>query len=114
MFNGRLDMLVTELKSYIKKDYEITIVCSSSERVNNMREFLSREGLERKVSVKPGELTSGIDFPESRKVWISDADIFTGSRHKKRKKRIKSENTQQIKSFADIKKATISFTKITV
>ena len=104
VFNGRLDMLVTELKSYIKKDYEITIVCSSSERVNNMREFLSREGLERKVSVKPGELTSGIDFPESRKVWISDADIFTGSRHKKRKKRIKSENTQQIKSFADIKK----------
>ena len=89
VFNGRLDMLVTELKSYIKKDYEITIVCSSSERVNNMREFLSREGLERKVSVKPGELTSGIDFPESRKVWISDADIFTGSRHKKRKKRIK-------------------------
>ncbi len=104
VFNGRLDMLVTDLKSYIKKDYEITIVCSSSERVNNMREFLSREGLERKVSVKPGELTSGIDFPESRKVWISDADIFTGSRHKKRKKRIKSENTQQIKSFADIKK----------
>ena len=104
VFNGRLDMLVTELKSYIKKDYEITIVCSSSERVNNMREFLSREGLERKVSVKPGELTSGIDFPESRKVWISDADIFTGIRHKKRKKRIKSENTQQIKSFADIKK----------
>lgn len=104
VFNGRLDMLVAELKSYIKKDYEITIVCSSSERVNNMREFLSREGLERKVSVKPGELTSGIDFPESRKVWISDADIFTGSRHKKRKKRIKSENTQQIKSFADIKK----------
>lgn len=104
VFNGRLDMLVAELKSYIKKDYEITIVCSSSERVNNMREFLSREGLERRVSVKPGELTSGIDFPESRKVWISDADIFTGSRHKKRKKRIKSENTQQIKSFADIKK----------
>lgn len=104
VFNGRLDMLVTELKSYIKKDYEITIVCSSSERVNNMREFLSREGLERKVSVKPGELTSGIDFPEGRKVWISDADIFTGIRHKKRKKRIKSENTQQIKSFADIKK----------
>lgn len=104
VFNGRLDMLVTELKSYIKKDYEITIVCSSSERVNNMREFLSREGLEGKVAVKPGELTSGIDFPEIRKVWISDADIFTGSRHKKRKKKIKSENTQQIKSFADIKK----------
>lgn len=104
VFNGRLDMLVTELKSYIKKDYEITIVCSTSERVSNMREFLSREGLEGKVAVKPGELTSGIDFPESRKVWISDADIFTGSRHKKRKKRIKSENTQQIKSFADIKK----------
>ena len=104
VFNGRLDMLVTELKSYIKKNYEITIVCSSAERVRNMTEFLSREGLEGKVSVKPGELTSGIDFPESRRVWISDADIFTGSRHKKRKKRVKSENTQQIKSFADIKK----------
>ena len=104
VFNGRLDLLVTELKLYIKKDYEITIVCSSAERVSNMREFLSREGLDSRVTVKPGELTAGIDFPEERKVWLSDADIFTGTRHKKRKKRISSENTQQIKSFADIKK----------
>ncbi len=104
VFNGRLDMLVTELKSYIKKDYEITIVCSSKERIENMKEFLSREGLETKVMVAFGELTSGIDFPESRKVWLADGDIFAASRHKKRKRRIKNENTSQIKSFADIKK----------
>ncbi len=104
VFNGRLDMLVTELKSYIRKDYEITIVCSSQERIDNMKEFLSREDLEAKVAVRYGELTSGIDFPESRKVWLSDADIFTGGRRKKRKNKIKSSHTQQIKSFADIKK----------
>ncbi len=104
VFNGRLDMFVTELKGYIKKDYEITVVCSSKERIENLKEFLSREGLDAKVKISPGELTSGIDFPESRKVWFADGDIFATTRHKKRKRRVKDEHTSQIKSFADIKK----------
>ena len=44
-FNGRLDVLKSELFGYIKRGYKVTIVCSSKERLDNMGEFLLRENL---------------------------------------------------------------------
>ena len=45
-FSGKMNVLESELKAYAKKDYRITIVCSSEERINNLREFVQRIGLE--------------------------------------------------------------------
>lgn len=103
VFSGHLDLLETEIKRYLKNGFEITIACSSEERRDNLKEFLSRAGLDTKVSFKLGELTSGFEFPEQRKVWISDGDIFTTTKKKrKRKNREIVEGASPIRSFADI------------
>lgn len=101
-FNGKLDMLRTELDGYIRNGYEIVIACSTEERLANMREFLDRYEYGSRVAVKAGELTSGIEFPDQKKVWLSDGDIFAGHKTKKRRK-ARKDNENRIKNFADIK-----------
>lgn len=101
VFNGKMDLLESEIKAYLKKDYRVTIVCANDERVSNIKEFLERAGLLSKVFVKQGELTGGIDFPEEKFCWIWDGDIF-GTVKKKRRKKATHKMGQPIKSFADM------------
>ena len=99
-FNGRLDVLKSELFGYIKRGYKVTIVCSSRERIENMGEFLIREKLDGKVMLKQGSITGGMEFPDKKICYIWEGDIF-GSSHRRRRKKKKSRG-EQIKSFADV------------
>lgn len=101
VFNGKMDLLETEIKNYLKNDYKVTIVCANQERVQNMEEFLERIDVKSRVWVKQGELTGGIDFPEEKFCFIWDGDIF-GTVKKKRKKKASHSMGQPIKSFADM------------
>jgi transcription-repair coupling factor (superfamily II helicase) len=40
VFNGRMDFLETELKGWLKQNYEITIVCATEERIENLKNFV--------------------------------------------------------------------------
>ena len=100
VFNGKMNVLKGELDSYVKRGYDVTIVCSSDERVSSMSEFLQREGLDGKVKVCRGVLTAGMEFADRKKCWIWEGDIFGGSRRSRRKKK-KSSGTV-IKNFADV------------
>lgn len=102
VFNGKMDLLETEIKSYLKKSYKVTIVCANDERVKNIEEFLDRAGLKSRVWVKQGVLTGGIDFPEEKFCYIWDGDIFGTVRKKKKRKKASHEMGQPIKSFADM------------
>lgn len=99
-FSGKMNVLESELKAYAKKDYRITIVCSSEERINNLREFVQRIGLEGKVNFEKGSLTSGIDFPSEKFCYICEADIFANHKTSKRKK-FKNKGSK-IQSFTDM------------
>ncbi len=102
VFNGKMDLLETEIKNYLKNSYKVTIVCANEERVSNIEEFLDRIGVKSKVWVKQGTLTGGIDFPEEKFCYIWDGDIF-GTAHKKKKRKKASHSMgQPIKSFADM------------
>lgn len=103
IFNGKMDLLETEIKAYLKQNYKVTIVCASQERVSNMEEFLDRAGLLSRVWVKIGELTGGIDFPQEKFCYIWDGDIFGTPRKKKRRKKPSHDLGQPIRSFADMK-----------
>lgn len=102
VFNGKMDLLETEIKAYLKQDYKVTIVCANEERAENMKEFLSRAELLSRVWVKQGELTGGIDFPEEKFCYIWDGDIFGTPKKKKRRKKASHEMGQPIRSFADM------------
>ena len=101
VFNGHMEMLATELKRYVKNKYSVNIVCSSADRLENLKDFLERNGLEGKVKLLSGDITQGIEDPASKELWFSEQDIFSVA--KQRTARTKREKTAQIKTFTDIK-----------
>lgn len=104
VFNGRMDLLAEALKRYIKENYQVTIVCSTDERVENLKEFIDRNQLIGKITLKKGSITGGMEFPEEKICYIWDGDIFTNQKQgKNRKKRSKTKG-KPIKSFSDMHK----------
>ncbi len=104
VFNGRMDLLLESLKRYIKENYRITIVCSTDERVENLKEFIDRNQLIGKITIKKGSITGGMEFPEEKLCYIWDGDIFTNYKQGKRKKRNKKTQGKPINSFSDMHK----------
>ena len=101
-FSGKMNVLETELKSYVKKGYKVTVVCSSAERLANLKEFTERIGLEGKILFEKGSLTAGIDLPTEKLCWISESDIFASKKTGRKKKKFKDAG-QKIQSFADMR-----------
>lgn len=97
--NGRMDVLRQELESYLKQGYQVTIVCSSLERIESMNDFLQMEGISG-IKVLQGTITGGFDFPDRKIAYIWEGDIFGQSYRKSRRKR--KSRGQQIKSFSDV------------
>jgi transcription-repair coupling factor (superfamily II helicase) len=102
IFNGRMDFLETELKRYVKLGYDITILCSTQERVENLKSFLMGSGIEEKVKLARGSISAGMEFPEEKLIYLWDGDIFVTRKQRKSKKQRK--NAKPIKAFTDIKK----------
>lgn len=99
-FNGKMSVLEAELRSYLKKGYEINLLSTSEERLGNLKEFCDRADL-KPVNFIWGSLSQGIDFPVDKKVWLSERDIFSQPK-KKRKKKTKDRN-KTLSSFTDLK-----------
>ncbi len=99
-FGGRMNVLESELNTYVKKGYEIHIVCQSAERLANLKEFAQRIGVEEKVIFEEGSLTSGMDFPSEKLCYICEADIFPTHKSSKRGK-FKNKG-QKFNSFSDL------------
>ncbi|MBQ9016088.1 MAG: DEAD/DEAH box helicase [Firmicutes bacterium] len=120
-YNGRLDVLKTDLEGYLARGFRVTIVCSSSDRAKQMDEFLEHEGLyDRRIAkvgtngvtqtaehapgsitVVEGRITSGMEFTDEKSCWMWEGDIFGGSRRSRRPRRAKTKG-ETIKSFADV------------
>ena len=108
-YNGRSDVMKADLDSFLAKGYEVVIVCSGDGRVSAIEEFLEHENLKGSsaaahpgsISITTGTLTAGMDFPEEKKCWIWEGDIFGGSRRQRRPRTAKTRG-EQIKSFADV------------
>ena len=109
VYNGRMDVLKADMDSYLAAGYEVTIVCSSRDRINTIEEFLEHEDLRNKdrsrypgtITTVIGTLTSGMVFPEEKKCWIWEGDIYGGQRRQRRPKTGRTRG-EQIKSFADV------------
>ena len=102
-FNGRMDVLEGELKSYARKNYRIVLVMSTPEKIENIKDFIGRIDLLGRVEFAQGSLSSGMDFPESKLCYICENDIFTGSKTLNRKKKSKKSSQAKIQSFSDMK-----------
>ena len=100
-FNGHMELLDTELSRFVDRGYDVTVVCSSSERLANMKEFLDRSGLLARVTLRQGDLSRGFEYTDEKILYISEADIFP---HTKQRRRQHREKGQEIRTFSDIQK----------
>lgn len=102
-FNGRMDVLENELKSYVRENYRIVCVLSSDERIDNIKEFVERIGLSGRVEFARGSLSAGMDFPGSKLCYISENDIFSAHKSLNRKRKSRKSSQAKLQSFSDMK-----------
>ncbi len=99
VYGGHMDIFEKDLRDFIKRGYEITIACSTADRLINLKDFLTGAKLEG-VILRDGTLVSGTEYPEEKKLFLTDSEIFPYSK----KRRIRKEKGREIKNFTDIKK----------
>jgi len=98
---GQLDLLSAELKSYLRRKFDVTIVCANEERLTLLKEFAGQEGLAEKIRFSIGELACGFEITSNKDVWLWDGDIFKSG---KKSRRQKLKGHEKISAFTDIEK----------
>ena len=101
IYGSRMETFLEDVRSLKKKGYEVNLVCSSRERQENLKEFLTRNDVF-PDHILEGNLSAGSEFPDEKVVWFSDADIFEKTRVRRRRKS-RQKNAEPIKSFVDIR-----------
>lgn len=113
-YNNSFEALVNDLMRYKKKGYRIVLLSSSRTRAKRLAEDLRDRELnawyteDDDKELKSGEIASvcgtvrkGFEYPELQFVVLSETDIFTT--HKTRKRYKKTFEGQKIQNFSDLK-----------
>ncbi|MDD5822935.1 MAG: transcription-repair coupling factor [Firmicutes bacterium] len=91
-FNGQMELLLNEVRSFIRSGYEVRIVSSSDERGQRVREYFELADQISGVAYLTGSLSAGFSLDDQKLCWISESDIFPKSKKKPLKKK-KRENS---------------------
>ena len=113
-YNNSFEALVKDLEQYHKKGFRVMLFSTSRTRAKRLAEDLRERELnawyaeELDKELKRGEIASvsgtvrrGFEYPELQFVVLSENDIFTSHKTKKRYK--KTYEGQKIRSFSDLK-----------
>ncbi len=113
-YNGKVELLVDDLKYFKGHDYKIIIMSGTKERgkrlsdrlfENNLEnvyvESLDRELNSGEIVITEGSLQGGFEYPDEKIVFINDTDIFGAG--KKLGKKSKKRRGKKSISFTDLK-----------
>ncbi|MCR5637874.1 MAG: transcription-repair coupling factor [Lachnospiraceae bacterium] len=114
-YNNSFDMLVSDLKKYVKKGYRVLILSGSRTRAKRIVEDLHDNMITSFYSEDPGRvlqpgevmtyygrILKGFEYPDIKFAVIAESDIF--SEHQKKRRKKKSEyKGEKISTFADLK-----------
>ncbi len=98
-FGGHMELFANELKSLLKGGYEVTIVCSSEERTDGIREYIEEHEIFGKIKYAEGDLSSGFVSEDEKICYITERDIFPRVKNRAKKSRKKKTTID----FSDIK-----------
>lgn len=102
-FNSHMELFESELRSYVNKEYQIHLVCSSQGKLDGIKEYILNLNLPGKYHYHIGEITGGFDFPIQKVCYITENDIFQYKKTPKKKKvHREMANAQKIQSFSDL------------
>ncbi len=112
-FNGKVDLLVEEIKRLQYKGYKICLVPGTKERALRLLEILKDRGVNARfvvsseeefvtgqVIILQGSLHKGFEYVSSKYIQITDFEIY--GVHKKQKQKIKRKDAAPIKSFIEL------------
>ena len=113
-YNNSFDALVRDLTAYKKKGYRVLLLSGSRTRAARLAQDLrdqqlaavfsesrDREVLPGEVLVSYGQIRRGFEYPLLKFVALSETDIFTGEKKKKKKRSI--YHGQKISHFEDLR-----------
>lgn len=113
-YHNNFDMLKKDLQYYQSNNYQIALLSPSYTRAERMAALLKEHGLNtcfkhnmsedlmpKQVSVIPGSLNKGFEYPQIRFVVLTESEI-SGSRKKTTKSK-KIKNGRKIEHFTDLK-----------
>lgn len=103
IIQNRVDLLIEDLRYYIESGYRVLILAGGAARMERLTRELSDAGLNcgqnAPISIWPGSLSKGFEYPLIRFALITGGDIF-GAKQKTKPSRRKDGTP--IASFADL------------
>ncbi len=102
-FNGQIDLFAAETGKLSSSGYSITIVSSTDERAERIREYLAVADVEAGVSYRTGSLSSGFIMDDSKVCFITESDIYPENHRRARKPKKKKKSSDSIE-FSDLHK----------
>lgn len=112
-YNNNFEVLVKDLQRWKKNKYRVILLSGSKTRANrlseDLREFdlnafysddMNRELQNGEIMVANGSLRRGFEYPIIKLVIISESDIFTAEKKKKRKRT--NYEGKKIQSFTEL------------
>jgi len=113
-FKQRVDLLLDDLKHYVRTDFKALILCASRTRAQRLAQEIADYALPARfvpdamaealkpgvVTVAPGSLNKGFEYQHINLVILSDKELFENEKKKPRRKRSKGS---KIESFAELR-----------
>lgn len=113
-FNGKMDLLLDEIKRWKSKKNKIIILSGTSAKGQRLSQILREKNIDAyyydsvpdniekgQIIVIQGILNCGFEYPDAGLKVISDKEIFGES--KRKRKKLPSKGLSKIKSFTDLK-----------
>ena len=107
-YSGNVEFLISDVKRWHDEGVKTVILAGSTSRAKKISEMLSERDVrasyeenpeelsDKFVTVVPGSITKGFEYPLDRYAIVSDREIFAAEKKKRRNTR--SENTVKIRS----------------
>lgn len=112
-FNGKIDLLIKEIKALQYRGYKIVLVPGSKERALRLLETLREEEVNGEFPVRPredlltgqliivqGNLRKGFEYIKDKYILITDFEIY--GVHKQQRRPSRRKDASPIKSFVDL------------
>lgn len=107
-YSGNIEFLVSDVKRWHDEGFKTVILAGSTSRAKKISEMLNERDVrasyeespeslsEKYITVMPGSITKGFEYPLDGYAVVSDREIFAAEKKKRRSP--KSENTVKIRS----------------
>lgn len=107
-YQGHLEMLINDLSEWKKGGYSAAIFSGTKSRGERLAEALRTKGLEASagteeaggITIIPGSLSRGFEYPEVKLVMLSETGIFRAERKRKRSR--ESEGDRKLDLFTEL------------